>query len=127
MTEQLIINPQTRIGELLEAYSHGMKQKLLIAGVLLRKPKVVLFDEPTVGLDPKSIKRFKHLLLDIARGGAAVFMCTHILDMAEKLCTSVGIIYRGRLIAKGTVDEIKKMAGSPGDKSLEDVFLELTA
>ena len=115
-------------GELLEAYSHGMKQKLLIAGVLLRKPRVVLFDEPTVGLDPKSIKRFRHLLLEIAKNGAAVFMCTHILEMAEKLCTNVGIIYRGRLIAKGTVAEVKKTAsGTAGYRSLEDVFLELTA
>ena len=115
-------------GELLEAYSHGMKQKLLIASVLLRKPRVVLFDEPTVGLDPKSIRRFKQLLLDIVRNGTAVFMCTHILDMAEKLCTSIGIINAGRLIAKGTVAEVKKLAsGARGDRSLEEVFLELTA
>ena len=114
-------------GELLESYSHGMKQKLLIASVLLRKPKVVLFDEPTVGLDPKSIRRFKDLLADIAAGGASVFMCTHILDMAEKLCHSVGIIYRGRLVARGSVAEVKKMAsGAAGPRSLEDVFLELT-
>ncbi|PKM98947.1 MAG: hypothetical protein CVU79_00055 [Elusimicrobia bacterium HGW-Elusimicrobia-3] len=113
-------------GELLEGYSHGMKQKLLIASVLLRKPKVVLFDEPTVGLDPKSIRRFKTLLADIARGGAAVFMCTHILDMAERLCHTVGIIYRGRLVTKGTVDEVKKLTAAPGVRSLEDVFLELT-
>jgi len=114
-------------GELLESYSHGMKQKLLIASVLLRRPKAVLFDEPTVGLDPKSIRRFKGLLADIAREGAAVFMCTHILDMAEKLCHTVGIIYRGRLVAKGTVAEVKKLvSGAAGEKSLEDVFLELT-
>ena len=113
-------------GELLESYSHGMKQKLLIASVLLRKPKVVLFDEPTVGLDPKSIRRFKLLLADIAREGAAVFMCTHILDMAEKLCHSVGIIYRGKLVARGTVAEVKKLTTAAGIRSLEDVFLELT-
>ncbi|MDD2806257.1 MAG: ABC transporter ATP-binding protein [Elusimicrobiales bacterium] len=113
-------------GELLESYSHGMKQKLLIASVLLRRPKAVLFDEPTVGLDPKSIRRFKTLLADIARDGAAVFMCTHILDMAEKLCHTVGIIYRGRLITKGTVDEVKKLTAGQGVRSLEDVFLELT-
>ena len=114
-------------GELLESYSHGMKQKLLIASVLLRRPKVVLFDEPTVGLDPKSIRRFKLLLADIAREGASVFMCTHILDMAEKLCHTVGIIYRGRLVARGTVAEVKKLtAVSAGPRSLEDVFLELT-
>jgi ABC-2 type transport system ATP-binding protein len=114
-------------GELLESYSHGMKQKLLLASVLLRRPKVVLFDEPTVGLDPKSIRRFKTLLADMARNGAAVFMCTHILDMAEKLCHSVGIIYRGRLVARGSVAEVKKLAsGALGPRSLEDVFLELT-
>ena len=113
-------------GELLEGYSHGMKQKLLIASVLLRKPKAVLFDEPTVGLDPKSIRRFKGLLADIAKGGAAVFMCTHILDMAEKLCHTVGIIYRGRLVTKGTVEEVKKLTAAPGVRSLDDVFLELT-
>ena len=114
-------------GELLESYSHGMKQKLLIASVMLRRPKAVLFDEPTVGLDPKSIRRFKGLLADMAREGAAVFMCTHILDMAEKLCHTVGIIYRGRLVAKGTVAEVKKLAsGAAGERSLEDVFLELT-
>lgn len=114
-------------GELLESYSHGMKQKLLIASVLLRRPRVVLFDEPTVGLDPKSIRRFKDLLAGIAAGGTSVFMCTHILDMAEKLCHTVGIIYRGRLIARGTVAEVKRMAsGADGQRSLEDVFLELT-
>ncbi len=111
---------------LLEGYSHGMKQKLLIASVLLRRPKAVLFDEPTVGLDPKSIRRFKDLLGEMARGGAAVFMCTHILDMAEKLCTQVGIISGGRLIAKGTVDEIRSAAHSGKESSLEDIFLKLT-
>ncbi|KAF0125943.1 MAG: ABC-2 type transport system ATP-binding protein [Elusimicrobia bacterium] len=113
-------------GELLESYSHGMKQKLLIASVLLRKPKVVLFDEPTVGLDPRSIRRFRELLLDIARSGACVFMCTHILEMAEKLCGRVGIIYKGRLIAEGTVSELRRMSGSSADRTLEDIFLSLT-
>jgi ABC-2 type transport system ATP-binding protein len=115
--------------ELLEGYSHGMKQKLLIASVLLRRPRAVLFDEPTVGLDPKSIRRFRDLLRDIAAGGAAVFMCPHILDMAEKLCHSVGIIYKGRLAARGSVAEVKKLAagGAASGKSLEDVFLELTS
>ena len=114
-----------RSGELLESYSHGMRQKLLIAGILLRSPRVVLFDEPTVGLDPKSIRRFKIMLADMASNGAAVFMCTHILEMAEKLCTSVGIIHRGRLIVKDTVAAVKRLAAG-GGKSLEDVFLELT-
>jgi len=132
--EQLLRIPQllenfelaSRGGELLEAYSHGMKQKLLMAGVLLRRPKVVLFDEPTVGLDPKSIRRFKTMLSEMAGNGAAVFMCTHILEMAEKLCTSVGIIHRGRLVVKDTVAAVKRLAAGTGEKSLEDVFLELT-
>ncbi|MCX5786090.1 MAG: ABC transporter ATP-binding protein [Elusimicrobia bacterium] len=114
-------------GELLESYSHGMKQKLLIAGMLLRKPRVVLFDEPTVGLDPKSIRRFKILLSEMVKNGAAVFMCTHILEMAEKLCTSVGIIHNGRLIAKDTVSAVKRLVAGSDQKSLEDVFLELTS
>lgn len=113
-------------GELLESYSHGMKQKLLIASVLLRRPKAVLFDEPTVGLDPKSIRRFKDLLINIAAEGAAVFMCTHILDMAEKLCTKLGIIYRGKLIAHGTAAEVKNLSASGASGTLEDIFLELT-
>ncbi len=113
-------------GELLESYSHGMKQKLLIASVLLRRPKVVLFDEPTVGLDPRSIRRFRELLLNIAASGACVFMCTHILEMAEKLCGRVGIIYKGKLIAEGTVDDLRRMSGASGGHTLEDIFLSLT-
>ena len=112
--------------ELLEGYSHGMKQKLLIASVLLRKPKVVLFDEPTVGLDPKSIRKFKTLLRSMAQDGTAVFMCTHILDMAEKLCDTLGIIFKGKLIAHGSVKDIKTMPGV-NNSSLEDAFLTLTA
>ncbi|PIS47716.1 MAG: hypothetical protein COT17_01990 [Elusimicrobia bacterium CG08_land_8_20_14_0_20_51_18] len=111
--------------ELLQSYSHGMKQKLLIASVLLRKPRVILFDEPTVGLDPKSIKKFKDLIAEQTRKGVSVFMCTHILDMAEKLCNRVGIIYRGKLAACGTTEEIKKHAGLDGN--LEDIFLKITA
>ncbi|OGR96957.1 MAG: hypothetical protein A2016_03500 [Elusimicrobia bacterium GWF2_62_30] len=113
-------------GELLESYSHGMKQKLLIASVLLRKPKVVLFDEPTVGLDPRSIRRFKTLLAEIAAAGAAVFMCTHILDMAEKLCTSIGVLNAGQLIARGTVHEVKLLSKAPSSATLEEAFLALT-
>lgn len=115
-------------GELLESYSHGMKQKLLIASVILRKPKVVLFDEPTVGLDPKSIRKFKDILFEISKGGAAVFMCTHILEMAEELCARVGIIYEGRLIAVGSLDELREKSPAAGNsnKSLEEIFFELT-
>ena len=124
LLEMFDLAPQS--GELLESYSHGMKQKLLIASVLLRRPKVVLFDEPTVGLDPRSIRRFKTLLADIAAAGAAVFMCTHILDMAEKLCTSIGVLNAGRLIARGTVGEVKLLSRAPSSATLEEAFLALT-
>ncbi len=114
--------------ELLETYSHGMKQKLLIAGVLLRRPKVLLFDEPTVGLDPKSIETFKDILSDLAKKGTAIFMCTHILEMAQKLCTKIAIVNFGRLIAEGAMSDLKKIASidEGGDLSLENIFLKLT-
>ncbi|MCG2726937.1 MAG: ABC transporter ATP-binding protein [Elusimicrobia bacterium] len=115
--------------ELLEAYSHGMKQKLLIAGVLLRNPKVLLFDEPTIGLDPKSIKKFKDILSDLAKKGTTIFMCTHILEMAQNLCSKIAIINFGRLIAEGTMGYFKKIAAmdAGGDNSLENIFLKLTS
>ncbi len=114
--------------ELLESYSHGMRQKLLIAAVLLRKPRVILFDEPTVGLDPKSIKKFKNLLHELASKGTIIFMCTHILEMAEKLCTKAAIINSGRIIAEGSIDELKRKGSSGGGEkqSLEDAFLKIT-
>lgn len=111
--------------ELLESYSHGMRQKLLISGVLLRRPRVILFDEPTVGLDPKSIKKFKDILFGLAREGTTIFMCTHILEMAEKLCTRVAIVNEGRIIADGTVRQLKSKAVCD-DKTLEDAFLRIT-
>jgi len=114
--------------ELLEAYSHGMKQKLLIAGVLLRRPKVLLFDEPTVGLDPKSIKKFKDILVGLSKKGTTIFMCTHILEMAQKLCTKIAIVNFGRLVAEGTMADLKKVAAIDNDgvHSLENIFLKLT-
>ena len=119
-------------GELLESYSHGMRQKLVIASALLREPKVILLDEPMVGLDPKSARMVKNILLGLAQKGAAIFMCTHILEIAEKLCDRIGIMYEGRLVQLGTVDELRRKTGqgltdSAGNKiTLEDVFLTLT-
>jgi len=110
--------------ELLESYSHGMKQKILIASVLLRKPSVILFDEPTVGLDPKSIRKFKDLMIDQTSKGVSIFMCTHILEMAEKLCDKIAIIDRGKIVANGSIEEIKKNSNLNGN--LEDIFLKLT-
>jgi ABC-2 type transport system ATP-binding protein len=113
-------------GELLEAYSHGMRQKLVIAGILLREPKVLVLDEPMVGLDPKSARLVKEILQTLARRGTAIFMCTHILEIAEKLCHRVGIMISGRLIALGTLEELRASAKGQGDGGLEDVFLSLT-
>lgn len=113
-----------RADKLLGSFSHGMKQKVMIASVLMRKPKVILFDEPTVGLDPKSVKNFKDMIISQTKKGVSVFMCTHILEMAEKICDTVGIIYNGRLVSAGPVGEICQNRHSKS--SLEDVFLELT-
>ncbi len=113
-----------RADKLLGSFSHGMKQKVMIAGVLMRRPKVILFDEPTVGLDPKSVKNFKDMIISQTQKGVSVFMCTHILEMAEKICDRVGIIYNGKLVSAGPVEEICRKRDSKS--SLEDVFLELT-
>lgn len=111
-------------GELVESYSHGMKQKLVIAGVLLHEPKVLVLDEPLVGLDPKSARLVKDILLKLSERGTAVFMCTHVLEIAEKLAHRVGIIQRGKLIALETVEGLRRKAAARGN--LEDIFLELT-
>jgi len=118
--------------ELLESYSHGMRQKVVIASVLLREPKVVLMDEPMVGLDPKSARMVKGIMLDMAKKGVTIFMCTHILEIAEKLCDRIGIMYEGKIIELGTMEQLRKKSGSPltdadGRKiNLEDIFLTLT-
>lgn len=108
--------------ELLGAYSHGMRQKAALSGALLHQPQALFLDEPTVGLDPRSARLIKDLLRHVADAGAAVFMSTHILEIAERMCDRVFIINRGRLIAAGTLAELR--AG--GDASLEDIFLGLT-
>ncbi len=113
-------------GELLESYSHGMRQKLVIASALLRDPKVLLMDEPMVGLDPKSARMVKDMLLSLAEKGAAIFMCTHILEIAEKLCHRIGIMSEGRMIALGAMDQLRSMANADSSNSLEDIFLSLT-
>jgi ABC-2 type transport system ATP-binding protein len=111
-------------GELVETYSHGMKQKLVIASVLLHEPKVLILDEPLVGLDPKSARLVKDILMKLSERGVAVFMCTHVLEIAEKLAHRVAIIQRGKLIALETVEELRARARTQGN--LEDIFLELT-
>lgn len=111
--------------ELIEGYSLGMKKKIAIGSALLHDPKVLFLDEPTGGLDPKSAKTMKDLLMDIRQRGTTVFMTTHILEIAERMCDRVGIIDHGKLISVGTMDELRKEVQN-GSGSLEDIFLELT-
>ena len=101
------------------SYSHGMKQKLAIISALIHEPKLIIMDEPFVGLDPKASHTLKLLMRDICDRGGAIFFSTHVLEVAEKLCDKVAIIKNGKLIRSGTMEEVK------GDESLEDVFLEL--
>lgn len=111
--------------ELIQGYSRGMRQKIALAGALLHEPRVILLDEPTVGLDPRSARLMKDILRDHCRRGGTVFISTHILDVAERMCDRFGIINRGKLIAVGTMDELQQMSAG-GGSSLEDIFLQLT-
>ncbi|MFA5139404.1 MAG: ABC transporter ATP-binding protein [Elusimicrobiota bacterium] len=112
-------------GELVDSYSHGMRQKLVLAGILLHEPKALLLDEPLVGLDPKSGKLAKEILKRLAGRGCAIFMCTHVLEIAERLCDRIGIQCEGRLLAQGSLEELRGHGGSDG-APLEDIFLALT-
>jgi len=111
--------------ELIESYSYGMKQRLIISAAILHDPKVIVVDEPMVGLDPAGIKMVKGLIRDLAQQGTTLFMSTHTLAMAEDVCDRIGIIHKGVLIAIGTIEELKRRAQvQEGD--LEEVFLILT-
>ena len=107
------------LGQPIAAYSHGMKQKLAIISAWLHQPKLILMDEPFVGLDPKAAHLLKGMMRELCGEGGAIFFSTHVLEVAEKLCDKVAIIKGGRLIRSGTMEEVK------GDDSLEEVFLEL--
>ncbi|MFA6029191.1 MAG: ABC transporter ATP-binding protein [Elusimicrobiota bacterium] len=114
-------------GELLESYSHGMRQKLVLSSVLLHEPKALLLDEPLVGLDPKSARMAKEILRTLASRGCAIFMCTHVLEIAEAICDRIGIMMNGRLDAVGTMSELRAKAGAGSEGArLEDLFLRLT-
>src|SRR5512132_3239605 len=109
----------------IDSYSHGMQQKTSLAAALMHDPRVLILDEPTVGLDPKSARLIKDILRQLADRGAAVMLSTHILEIAERMCDRIGIINKGELIAVGTMDELRTL-DKTGQTSLEDIFLDLT-
>jgi ABC-2 type transport system ATP-binding protein len=109
----------------IDSYSHGMQQKVSLAAALMHDPRVLVLDEPTVGLDPRSARLIKDILRQMADRGSAIMLSTHILEIAERMCDRVGIINRGALIAVGTMDELRTLDAS-GEASLEDIFLSLT-
>lgn len=107
------------LGDLVSSYSHGMKQKLALVSGLVRRPKLLMLDEPFVGLDPKASFALKTLMADFCSAGGAIFFSTHVLDVAEKLCNKIAIISGSKLIAAGDTDTVR------GDKSLESMYLEM--
>jgi ABC-2 type transport system ATP-binding protein len=110
--------------ELIEAYSHGMKQRLIIASALLHEPKILVIDEPMVGLDPAAVHMVKDILREMAQKQTTIFISTHTLSIAEDLCHRIGLIHKGALLAEGTVDELKHIA-KLGEARLEEVFLTI--
>ena len=111
---------ESKLGDLVSSYSHGMCQKLALIGALVQQPKLLMLDEPFVGLDPKAAFTLKSIMRELVEHGSAIFFSTHVLEVAEKLCNKIAIIKQGRLIACGDMETVR------GDQSLEDLFLELT-
>ena len=114
-----LFDMEDKLGDTIDSYSHGMKQKVVLISALAHDPRILIMDEPFVGLDPKAVFDIKEVLNEMVKEGKIVFYSTHILDVAEKLCTRVAIIKNGKLVKAGSMKEIK------GDKSLEKVFMEL--
>ena len=114
----------TVLNNKIQSYSHGMRQKIIIMGVLLHEPKNLILDEPMTGLDPKSSFDLKHIMREHANKNNTVFFSTHILEVAERLCDRVGIINKGKLIFVGTYEEMKKEFKK--NASLEEIFMEIT-
>jgi ABC-2 type transport system ATP-binding protein len=112
-------------GELVESFSHGMKQRLVMCAAFLHRPRAVLVDEPMVGLDPRGARLIKQVFREMSRKGVAILMSTHTLEVAEEMCDRISIILRGKIIARGTVDELRALAGG-ADEQLTPVFLKLT-
>jgi ABC-2 type transport system ATP-binding protein len=107
------------LGDTISSYSHGMKQKLAVIGALIHRPKLLVLDEPFVGLDPMAAHTLKTIMAELCDNGSAIFFSTHVLEVAEKLCNKIAIIKNGQLVACGPTDEVK------GNNSLEEVFMEL--
>ena len=120
-----VLDLSTAADNTVNSYSHGMQQKASLAAALIHDPKVLVLDEPTVGLDPKSARLIKDILRQMAERGAAVFLSTHILEIAERMCDRIGIINKGELVAVGSMEELRSL-GKAGEVSLEDIFLGLT-
>ena len=110
---------QDNLGDLISTYSHGMKQKLVLISALVHAPKLLVLDEPFVGLDPIASFRLKEIMKELCANGSSIFFSSHVLEVVEKLCDRVGIIKKGKLVLEGTMEEIA------GDKSLEKLFLEI--
>lgn len=110
--------------EIVEAYSHGMKQRLIIAAALLHDPRVMVIDEPMVGLDPEAVRMVRDILKGLAQQNVTIFVSTHTLSLAEDLCDRIGVIHKGTLLAQGTVAELN-LAAKTGEARLEEVFLTL--
>ena len=115
---------ESALGDKIQSYSHGMRQKIVVMGVLIHKPKVWILDEPMTGLDPKSAFILKEMMREHADAGNIVLFSTHVLEVAEKICDRVGIINKGNLIFKGTMEEMREEFKA--DESLEEMFLEMT-
>jgi ABC-2 type transport system ATP-binding protein len=110
--------------ELIESYSHGMKQRLVIASAMIHEPRIIIVDEPMVGLDPKGAKLVKDIFKGWAQSGATVFMSTHTLALAQEVCQKIAIVNKGRVVASGTSEDLEKQAGVEGN--LEKIFLKIT-
>lgn len=119
-----IFSLEHAVNDMISSYSHGMKQKIVLIGALLHEPDLFILDEPMVGLDPKSSFKLKEIMRKRCDEGKSVFFSTHVLEVAEKICDRIAIINNGKIIAKGTLEELRSLEGQK--QSLENIFLELT-
>lgn len=127
-TERLmaLMDLSDKADHLIESYSGGMRHKIGLCGALLHEPPVLVLDEPLTGMDPYSARRIKDMLQDLCRQGSTVFLSTHVLEVAERVCDRVAILNQGRLIAVGTMEALRAQAQSSAETTLEDLFLQLT-